>query len=239
MREDICTIPISEVFEPRDGCPICRMRDMLEDRMATYITGAAMMEPDVRIETNRLGFCKDHFDQILARGSRLSVALILESLLHEVEQDVFPEGKADQKTAVKKLLPAADRRAHSCFVCENIETNMEHLMETVIKLWQNEPDFRTLYAQQPCICFPHYRTLLKAGTKMNKKLFPEFQEATRSLALKYLHEVEGDITHFCRMFDYRNKDGDWGNSRDSIERAIWYLTSRQPQVETNAGEKNR
>ena len=36
-------IPISEVFEPRDGCPICRMRDMLEDRMATYITGAAMM----------------------------------------------------------------------------------------------------------------------------------------------------------------------------------------------------
>ena len=80
---------------------------------------------------------------------------------------------------------------------------------------------------------------MKAGTKMNKKLFPEFQEATRSLALKYLHEVEGDVTHFCRMFDYRNKDGDWGNSRDSIERAIWYLTSRQPQVETNAGEKNR
>ena len=56
MREDLCTIPINEVFEPRDGCPFCRMRDMLEDRMATYITGAAMMEPDVRIETNRLGF---------------------------------------------------------------------------------------------------------------------------------------------------------------------------------------
>ena len=184
MREDICTIPISEVFEPRDGCPICRMRDMLEDRMATYITGAAMMEPDVRIETNRLGFCKDHFDQILARGSRLSVALILESLLKEVEQEVFPEGKADPKTAAKKLLPAADRRAHSCFVCENIEKNMDHLMETVIKLWQTEEDFRKLYAEQPCICFPHYRTLLKAGTKMNKSLFPLSQERTREGAMK-------------------------------------------------------
>ena len=54
MREDICSIPISEIFEPKDGCPFCRMRDMLEDRMATYITGAAMMEPDVRVETNRL-----------------------------------------------------------------------------------------------------------------------------------------------------------------------------------------
>ena len=93
MREDICSIPVNEVFEPKDGCPFCRMRDMLEDRMATYITGAAMMEPDVRIETNRLGFCSEHFNQILARGSRLSVALILESLLQEVKGQVFPEGK--------------------------------------------------------------------------------------------------------------------------------------------------
>ena len=30
MREDICSIPISEIFEPKDGCPFCRMRDMLE-----------------------------------------------------------------------------------------------------------------------------------------------------------------------------------------------------------------
>lgn len=36
--------------------------------MSAYITGAAMMEPDVRLETNRLGFCKEHFDQIIAKG---------------------------------------------------------------------------------------------------------------------------------------------------------------------------
>lgn len=91
MREDICSIPISEIFEPKDGCPFCRMRDMLEDRMATYITGAAMMEPDVRVETNRLGFCHQHFEQILQRGSRLSVALILESLLDEAGKEILPE----------------------------------------------------------------------------------------------------------------------------------------------------
>lgn len=121
MREDICSIPISEIFEPKDGCPFCRMRDMLEDRMATYITGAAMMEPDVRVETNRLGFCHQHFEQILQRGSRLSVALILESLLDEAGKDILPE---DDKLAPKKILAAADRRAHSCFVCENVEKNM-------------------------------------------------------------------------------------------------------------------
>ena len=60
MRDDICTIPVSEVFEVNDGCPICRMRDMLEQRTVEYIMGAAMMEPDVRIETNRAGFCHVH-----------------------------------------------------------------------------------------------------------------------------------------------------------------------------------
>lgn len=33
MRDDICTIPVSEVFEKTDGCPICRMRDTIEERM--------------------------------------------------------------------------------------------------------------------------------------------------------------------------------------------------------------
>ena len=194
MREDICSIPISEIFEPKDGCPFCRMRDMLEDRMATYITGAAMMEPDVRVETNRLGFCHQHFEQILQRGSRLSVALILESLLDEAGKEILPE---DDKLAPKKILAAADRRAHSCFVCENVEKNMP------------------------------------------RKNFQPFAAETKRLAKNYLDTVKADTTHFCRMFDYRNAGGDWGNSRDAIERAITYLTSREPTVTTKTEGKNR
>lgn len=235
MREDICSIPVNEVFEPKDGCPFCRMRDMLEDRMATYITGAAMMEPDVRIETNRLGFCSEHFNQILARGSRLSVALILESLLAEVKGQVFPEGK----TAPKKIAAAVHSREDNCFICENINSNMRHLLESTIALWQNEAEFRELYAAQPYICLPHYGLVLEAAQKMPKKNFIPFEAETTRLAKSYLKELNGDVTHFCRMFDYRNAGGDWGNSRDSIERAMTWLTSRVPTAQQDSGEKNR
>ena len=146
MREDICSIPVNDVFLPKDGCPFCRMRDMLEDRMATYITGAAMMEPDVRVETNRLGFCTEHFNQILARGSRLSVALILESLLQTVHDEVFPQGG---KVQPKKVAAAVHSREEHCFVCENIEKNTAHLLDSTLKLWQTDPDFQKLYAEQP------------------------------------------------------------------------------------------
>ena len=235
MREDICSIPVNDVFLPKEGCPFCRMRDMLEDRMATYITGAAMMEPDVRVETNRLGFCTEHFNQILARGSRLSVALILESLLQTVHDEVFPAGKAQPK----KAAAAVHSREEHCFVCENIEKNTAHLLDSTLKLWQPDGEFRQLYSQQPYICLRHYGQVLQAAAKMPKKNFVLFEEVTTGLAKRYLEELNADVTHFCRMFDYRNAGGDWGNSKDSIERAIRYLTSREPENRQKADEKNR
>ena len=38
MREDICTIPVSEGFEPLDGCPLCRMRAIAQKRVIDFIT---------------------------------------------------------------------------------------------------------------------------------------------------------------------------------------------------------
>lgn len=235
MKQDICSIPISEIFEPMDGCPFCTMRNMLEDRMATYITGAAMMEPDVRVETNRLGFCKTHFDHILQRGSRLSVALILETLLAETENDLLTTG-----TPIKKIIANGEARANSCFTCENIDKNMIHLSSTVLTLWQNEEEFRDLYAKQTHICVPHYQLITKlAQKKMNKKNLVPFMNITATLSRKYMEEVKGDVSHFCRMFDYRNAGGDWGNSRDSIERAIEFLTAREVTASTQTEGKNR
>lgn len=234
MREDICSIPVNDVFMPKDGCPFCRMRDMLEDRMATYITGAAMMEPDVRMETNRLGFCSEHFNQILARGSRLSVALILESLLAEVEKEIFPEGKV----SAKKVVAAVHSREENCFVCESIDSNMKHLVENTLKLWQSDPDFRKLYSEQQYICMSHYGMVIEAAQKMPRKNFPAFESDTTRLAKNYLQTLSGDVTHFCRMFDYRNAGGDWGNSKDAIERAIRWLSAREPEARQKADEKN-
>ena len=65
---------------------------------------------------------------------------------------------------------------------------------------------------------------------MNKKNVPDFVKAAAALSRKTLQELRGDVSHFCKMFDYRNsgENADWGNSRDAVERAVWYLTTRQP-----------
>lgn len=228
MRDDICTIPVSEGFEPKDGCPFCRMRSIAEKRVIDYIMGAAMMEPDVRIKTNELGFCKDHFALMQKAGNRLSLALTLDSHLTELEKSIFGKGKLSLfKPSAKKQAYKAVRVQESCFVCDKMNFGMEHMFATVYRVYEKEKSFRALFAEQPMFCLPHYAMMIdNIPANMDKKYAEEMKKTAESITKAYLQELSGDVRHFCEMFDYRNntEDADWGNSKDSIERTISFLT---------------
>lgn len=228
MRESILTIPINEIFEPKCDCPICRMRNTLEEHTTEYIMGAAMMEPDVRIETNKLGFCHEHYSQLLKCKNRLSLALMLQTHLETLNKGVFAKkGLFESKN--KKVKEIASHNS-TCFICSKVEWAMERLMVTVFDMYENSEDFRRLFSEQEYICLPHCELLINAAKeKMNKRYAPDFTAECIRLAKKQAELLYDDVSHFCSMFDYRNSgpDADWGNSKDSIERAIKFLTSRE------------
>lgn len=227
MRESILTVPISEIFEPKCGCPICLMRDVLEERTAEYIMGAAMMEPSIRISTNAQGFCKIHYDMLCKRKNRLSLALMLQTHLETINKEVF--SKKGLFESYSKRFKELSGKNESCFVCEKVKWAMDRLMVTVFDMYENSKDFRELFSEQEYICMPHCQMLISAAkTGLNKKLVPDFTETCMGLAGKYSDILYDDVSHFCSMFDYRNSgaDADWGNSKDAIERAIRFLTGR-------------
>ncbi len=230
MRESILTIPVNEIFEPREGCPICRMRDMLEKRTVEYIMGAAMMEPDVRIETNRLGFCKVHFDQMLAQKNRLSLALMLQTRLETVKREVFTkQGLFDNKQKRAKNLAKTNE---TCFVCSKVTWAMERLMVTVFDMYKNSKEFKELFRSQPYICMPHAEMLLSAAPEaLDKRTALDFWDDVLALGTNQVELLYKDVSHFCSMFDYRNngENADWGNSRDAVERSVEFLTGRKPK----------
>ncbi len=226
MRESLLTIPINEILEPKCGCPLCRMRDMLEQRTVEYIMGAAMMEPDVRIETNKQGFCKTHFEQMRNCKNRLSLALMLQSHLQAIQKNIFNRNSVfDKKTAKQKKVSEIN---NDCFVCNKIEWGMSRLMVTFYEMFEKSSDFRDLFSQQEMLCLPHYDMLVSHCGDMDKKYQKRFIDSCNDLVKKYLDSLESDVSHYCSMYDYRNtgKDADWGNSKDSIERAIKFLTTR-------------
>ena len=226
MRESILTIPVTDIFEPKCGCPICRLRDTLEQRTVEYIMGAAM-EPDVRMETNKLGFCKTHFEQMRACKNRLSLALMLQSHLQDMQKHIFTRKKMfEGKTAKQKKVSAVN---NECFVCSKVDWGMSRILVTLFAMYVQQRDFRDLFAQQEMLCLPHYDLLVSMCTEnMDKKYQKQFIDACGELTSKYLDTLEADVSHYCKMYDYRNTgaNADWGNSKDSIERAIKFLTTR-------------
>lgn len=229
MKENICTIPINDLFLPKDGCPFCKMEEMLEKQYVDFVLGDAMMEPSVRIETNKKGFCYQHFAMMYQKGMRLPNALILESHLQEIIDNAMPK-KAKEKPD-KKQLSYINDELNSCYICDRIEKDMLHLCSTVFVEWSKTPEFRQLYNAQPYICLKHYHFVINTAQQkkgLSAKELPDFYADTVTLCKNYLLSLKADISDFCKMFDYRNIGKDFGKSKDSIERSIVYLTGKKP-----------
>lgn len=222
MKESIYTIPISEVFEPKDGCPLCRLRDTLEERAVEYILGAAMMEPDVREETNQLGFCIEHYRQMLARRSRLQMALTMQTrlahLLDELENPKIPS--------------KPEKYASTCYVCAKLDDAMRMMRSNIYQMYAAHADFRRLYAEQTGLCYEHCRYLLAGASALPRKIQKDFAEETARLCRQQLDPLFEEVSTFCRQFDYRAQgQSGFGTSRDSIERSIWQVTGRNPEAQ--------
>ena len=200
------------------------MEKMLEEIQVNYITGDAMMEPNIRIETNRKGFCHRHFSMMQQSGKKLPNALILESHLQEII-DAMPKSKKPDKKFIAKIRELTQ----SCYVCDRINNNMDHLLQIVFTEWKKGNEFQQLYKDQRYICLEHYgRVMEKAHSTLRGSVANEFYETTTALFKNYLISLKADTTYFCSMFDYRNQGKDWGKSIDVIERDIQFLTKEKP-----------
>ncbi len=235
MAEKIYTIPINESFDQYDGCPMCRLRATLDEQSVTYVMGAAMMEPDVRIRTNQLGFCRTHFAAMRAQKNRLSLALILESHLETVAAQ-FPTGQGQSPSRLGKLkkfdgdTQAGEiaRQAASCYVCARVAEFEKQYISNVVHIWKKDPSFREKLRKQPFFCLEHYVLLLEeAKSVLSEDAFLTFRQELTAVMTDYLAQLRVDNTEFCRSFDHENARKPLTEAqRTSVERAIAFLAGK-------------
>lgn len=221
MKEKIYTIPVNDAFDKKDGCPVCSIYEELQKEETEKILGASMMEPAVRIETNKKGFCHKHFDLMYKNQKRLPLALILDSHIETINEslkDAKPEKQADYLKTLKE----------SCYICDKLNWHSDRVYSTILELFSKEKEFREKAKSQPLFCLNHYKELVVKGKKqLSKKDFEEFFTIINNIEKAYLNTLSEDVKWFSKKFDYRNKDEDWKNSKDALERAVYTLTSEK------------
>ncbi len=234
--EQIYTIPINEAFDevredPSRGCPVCRIMAKLEENELDLILGASMMEPDIRIRTNKEGFCGTHYEKMLGMKNRLGLALMLESHLDEVKRGL--EGSLLSALVGKKHEAAGkymEKMKGSCYICGKVSTHLSRMLSNLAELYRTDAEFRAKYAEMPYFCIPHAKALLDGARKeMAGKELSAFTDVTMRVEKAYLESLKDDVSWFCKKFDYRYGDEPWGNAKDAPQRAAAFLTGKREE----------
>ena len=226
--EQIYTIPVNEAFDEvaekqECGCPFCVLYRKLQNDEIDIILGASMMEPDIRMKTNEQGFCLTHYNMMLRRKRMLGMGLILESHLAEVEKKI--DGPTLLRSKAQASIAALDKLNSDCYVCSRIDKNLSAMMATAVYLFESDPNFKAKFSKAPYFCLPHYKRMIEyASKKMSKRNFRDFYEAAHGIQNNYVKALQGDVSWFCKKFDYRYDEEPWYNSKDSVQRSIKFLS---------------
>lgn len=229
MKEVIYTIPINDAYDEYCGCPVCRLEQKLNSDAVEYVMGAAMMEPDIRIETNRLGFCPRHFSEMMSLQNRLSIGLMLQSYLNELLSEVI---NADTKHMGKRELTALSdkltERSDSCFVCDRVDDKLGQYIRNIIYLWESDMQFREKTKKQEFFCPKHLSMLTRTAVALlSKRNYGAFCDDHFTGARRELSSLSEDITKFCNSFNYMFRDVPLGSAKTAIERTISFLNGNK------------
>lgn len=228
MKEKLYTIPVNDAFDSGCECPVCAMRKVLEDNAIEYTMGPSYMEDDVRMETDRTGFCREHMRMLNAQKNRLGLALIMKTHIDHTNKEIkklaatparagslFKKGQPSPVTAYIEQLN------HSCFICSRIENTFRRYIPTIFQLWKSEPDFRKKFQECKGFCTEHYGLLAQEAPGCLKEgELQEFMEELTRLYLDNMQRLADDLEWFADKFDYRHQNEPWKNSKDAIPRGI-------------------
>ncbi len=242
MKEKIYTIPLNEAFETNCECALCHLEKQLEKEAVEYSLGAAMMEPDFRIESNEKGFCNAHYSMMFSMPNKLSLALILDTHLEELSKKFdslsqdFDNLTTEKNKLFKKTSVSADKISEwfnknktSCVICDKVNTTMKRYIEVFFYMWTHDENFKNKVVSSKGFCLSHFDMLFENSFKyLNKKEASEFLNIIYKKEKEELGRIREDIHKFTLKFDYRNKDMEWGTAIDAPKRTIEKISGYIP-----------
>ena len=210
MKEKIYTIPINEALEDEKcNCPFCFLQKKLENEAIEYTLGAAMMEPDFRMITNEKGFCKPHIKRLVEKRNALSLALIMDTHLAEIES-LF-ELKSGEKSIFKKkndnnpLVEAFSHVANECAVCSRVNNTLDRYFYTFVFMIKSEKGFLEKILGKSGFCFEHFAKLTEfAFRELSDREIEKYFKPIIELQKNKISEYHEYIKKFADSFDYRN-----------------------------------
>lgn len=246
MKEKLYTIPLNDAVNEKDECPFCFIERKLERDMLDFVLGSSSsyMESDIREQTDKAGFCREHTKKMFDYGNTLGNSLILKTHYQRLQKEMqaqfhaFTPGRTSflgkfrrQADSQEKnaILAWTEEKDCSCYICSGVQDTFDRYIETFFYLYRNDPAFREKILNGNGFCLHHFGILCGGADRyLNDKEKAEFYPAVFKLMEQNFARIEEDITWLIDKFDYRNKDAGWKNSKDALQRGMQKLRGGYP-----------
>jgi len=243
MKEKLYTIPLNDAVNAADECPLCYVKRDVENDQLDYVLGscASYMESDMRDKTDKAGFCQRHFKDMFDFGNTLGNGWILKThylkMISEMENtfNSFTPGKVSFKDKLKGNKPSntivdfVRTKDKSCFICQEVDKIYRCYLDTFFYLYKNDSEFLEKIKKSKGFCLTHFGDLCEeADLQLSESQLIEFYSIMKSLMIENMKRMQEDVSWLVDKFDYTNKDADWKNSKDAIQRGMQKLKSGYP-----------
>jgi hypothetical protein len=164
---------VHDAYKGAEECPLCVLE---EDAETTYLRSfqhSRVMEPNVRVQTNRQGFCAAHLRGLYEGENKLGLSLVLQTRLRHVLPEIGAALDAVLKAAegrgAKDRVPAAaaplSALGSSCFICGLLRADRDRYILTILYLWSRDPDFPPIFRASRGFCIPHFAAVIEEAAR--------------------------------------------------------------------------
>ncbi len=244
MKEQLYTIPLNDAMNADDECPFCFVERNVEQDLLDFTlgSGSSYMESDIREATDKAGFCRYHFKKMFDYGNTLGNAWILKTHYIRMNQEMkeqfksFTPGKSSLMNKFRKNAENANpigmwvaEKEKSCYICKRYEDTYARYLDTFFVMYKKDEAFREKVKNSKGFCLHHFGDLCEAAeNKLNDKEKASFYPMVFGLMEENMQRMAEDVAWLVEKFDYRNKDADWKNSKDAIQRGMQKLKGGYP-----------
>ncbi len=244
MKETLYTIPLTDAFNAHDECPFCFVERDVEQDLLDLVLGssASYMESDMREMTDKAGFCRSHFQKMFDYGNALGNAWILKTHYLQMQSELdaqikmFAPGKVSLMNRIKKsdapdnnISSWIKEKEASCYICNNFKKTYDRYLDTFFFMYKKDGETKRMIENSKGFCLHHFGDICqRAQYELSDKQKDEFYDLVLPQMLENLKRVGEDVAWLIEKYDYRNKDADWKNSKDAVQRGMQKLRGGYP-----------
>ena len=180
---------------------------------------------------------KKMFDYGNTLGNGWILKTYYKKLLKEMEGEFarFKPGKQSMADRLRRVTSRnaigvwAAQKEESCYICDRFKKEYPRYLDTFFYLYENDPAFAEKIRKGKGFCLHHFGELCshadgKLSDKEKETFFPEIFEVMQ----RNMERMSADVDWLIEKFDYLNKDADWKNSKDAVQRGMQKLRGGYP-----------